>query len=360
MKYLALLCVPLYLLSGCKTSRIEEEKSGKEPETRTLDFQAETAESGVYIGFYNVENLFDTGDEPKKIDEDFLPSGRYNWTEDKYQRKLSQLASVVDELGVNGPDVLGLVEVENRKVVEDLAKTGRLSSRGYEVVHEESPDMRGIDVALIYDPDVFTYTRHTTCRINFPTDPDYTTRDVLIVEGTIDGEPLYLFVNHWPSRREGQRESEFRRIRAAIEVKEQIDSILAVQKDVNIILMGDFNDDPFNKSMATVLGGKKNISEVPDDGFYNPMYSLLDPDKQGTLTYQGKWNLFDQFLISEEILRDSNKLVYVEGSARIYSEGLNVGFGRGAENPRRAIFRGEFDPEGYSDHFPVYLQLRVN
>jgi len=360
MKYLALLCAMLYVFSGCKTSRTQEEASEKEPETRTLGFQRESNEPGVYIGFYNVENLFDTEDEAEKIDEDFLPSGRYNWTEDKYQQKLLQLADVIDELGVNGPDILGLVEVENRQVVEDLAKVGRLSSRGYEVVHEESPDMRGIDVALIYDPGVFTYTRHTTCRINFPTDPDYTTRDVLIVEGTIDGEPLYLFVNHWPSRREGQQESEFRRIRAAMEVKEQIDSILLVQKDANIILMGDFNDDPFNKSMASVLGGKRSVSEVPDDGFYNPMYSLLDPDKRGTLTYQGTWNLFDQFLISEELLRDSNELMYVKGSAGIYSEGLNVGFGRGAENPRRAIFRGEFDPKGYSDHYPVYLKLRVN
>ncbi len=356
MKFFAFIISALCLCIGCKSSKNTENTN----DSRSLGLLKPNQQNIVDIGFYNVENLFDTQDEPEKIDEDFLPSGRYQWTSDKYKRKLSQLAGVITNLGEEGPEIVGLVEVENKRVVEDLARTGALASKGYQVVHEESPDMRGIDVALMYDLDVFTYTGHVLCKMTYPTDPDYTSRDALIVEGTVNGEPLYLIVNHWPSRREGEKESEFRRVRSAIQVKTHIDSIFALREDANIILMGDFNDDPFNKSMARVLGGKKDIQKVSNRGFYNPMYNLLDPDETGTLTYRGKWNLFDQFLISEALLREDNELTYINGSAQIYSEGLNVGFGRGAENPRRAIFRGEFDPEGYSDHFPVYVKLIVN
>jgi len=346
----------LLLSFSCKTSQNSEEPVG----VRTLGASTVSPGTTIEIGFYNVENLFDTQDEPNKIDEDFLPAGRYNWTQEKYNQKLNQLALAISGIGKGGPEVLGLAEVENRKVVEDLTRTERLASRGYQVVHEESPDARGIDLALIYDPTYYTYQRHKAIRIRFPSDPDYTTRDILLVEGTINGKALYILVNHWPSRREGQQESEYRRVGVAQQLRAQIDSLNEVDPGANVIVMGDFNDDPFNKSIDEVLRGEAEPDQTDANELYNPMYNLLNPEDQGTLTYRGKWNLFDQILLSDDLLDKANPLVYINKSAKIYDKGLNVGFGRGSENPRRAIFRGNFDPEGFSDHYPVYIRLKVN
>ena len=219
--------------------------------------------------------------------------------------------------------------------------------------------MRGIDVAFAYDPKTFKYISHEAREIYFPKEPEYTSRKILMIEGQIAGENIFLFVNHWPSRRGGQLESEERRLTAARLVRKMIDEIMAKHSDANIILMGDFNDDPFNKSLMSVIGAWGDAASLDEDGFYNPMFVLHNPNNQGTLTYRGKWNLFDQIILSEDLLDDEGKLFYKDQSARIVNEGLNVGFGRGAASPRRAIFRGEFDEEGFSDHFPVCVDLEV-
>lgn len=311
------------------------------------------------VAFYNVENLFDTEDNPDKIDEQFLPEGDYKWTNEVYVHKLGNLAHAIEALGdADGPEILGLAEVENRRVVEDLVQLTSLKGRGYAVVHEESPDMRGIDVALVYDPKVFRYQRHKKLLVDFPDEQDYTSRDILLVEGTVRKQTLYVLVNHWPSRRGGESESEPRRLRAAAIARAATDSLFALNPNANIILMGDFNDDPHNKSVTESMQASGTRTAVKPGGFFNPMASLHDRDSRGTLTYQGKWNLFDQFLVSQHLLGDS-KLHYVEGSAAVYNpEFLQVGFGSAKEAPRRAIFRGAFVPEGFSDHFPVYLQLQ--
>ncbi|RMG54288.1 MAG: endonuclease/exonuclease/phosphatase family protein [Bacteroidetes bacterium] len=316
---------------------------------------------GLMIGFYNVENLFDAEDDPDRDDSEFLPGGRYDWTEEKYAQKLENIADAIAAMGTQGPDVLGLAEVENMHVLEDLVKQPALAARGYAIVHEESPDMRGIDVALIYDPSRFRYTGYETFKLTFPTEPDYTSRPILVVHGEVKGEALHVLVNHWPSRYGGQAESESRRLVAAEKVAEICANLRRQEADPAIVIMGDFNDDPFNKGLAEVLQGAATPEAVTETGCFNPMYALHDPESRGTLTYQGKWNLFDQILVNADLIDSDGRLYYVEGSATIHGpEFMQVG-GDGAakDMPRRAIYRGEFQPEGFSDHFPVYLRLGV-
>ncbi|MEM7368541.1 MAG: hypothetical protein AAF587_08045 [Bacteroidota bacterium] len=314
----------------------------------------------LLIAFYNVENLFDTQDQADKIDEDFTPSGRYKWDETKYQTKLQNLSRVIQSMGSTGPAILGLAEVENRAVLEDLVQMSSLSARNYAIVHEESPDMRGIDVALLYDPAEFHYKSHQAYEILFPTEPDYTSRKVLMIQGKINKEEVYLFVNHWPSRRGGMEVSEVRRLTVARRVRQILEQIRKDQPNAHLLLMGDFNDDPFNKSLAEVLQAKSSPDRLSPDALYNPLYSLHQPDSVGTLTYKGKWNLFDQILISPSLLEAGSRCTYISQSAGIHRpEFMQVGGnGYAKDMPRRAIFRGEFRDDGFSDHFPVYLKLK--
>ena len=354
MKIISFSFIAACLLCSCKSSP----KPSSEASSRNPVVGAGLPDE-IQIAFYNVENLFDLSDHPDKIDEDFLPGGRYNWTKSSYQGKLSQLGKALVGMGEEGPHILGIAEVENAEVVEDLFEQNQEILRSYELVHEESPDMRGIDVALAYDPTVFQYIRHQKIPYFLPQDPNYTSRDILLVEGKVGNETLYVMVNHWPSRRDGPEASEPRRLRAAELARAAVDSLLDIDGRSNIILMGDFNDDPSNRSIDLTLMGEENIQDLSEEELYNPLAELHNPQEEGTLVYKGKWNLFDQILLSEELLSPLNGLRYLKGSATIYSKNLTVGFGRGAANPRRGIFRGKFDPEGFSDHFPVYVRLKV-
>lgn len=324
----------------------------------TNDPYPRSSSPGLWVAFYNVENLFDTEDEPEKIDEDFTPDGRYQWTRTKYQTKLENLARAIAAMGEAGPEIIGLAEVENRQVVEDLVAQSGLQVHNYRIVHEETPDMRGIDNALLYDPSVFEYETHLAYEMKFPAEPDYTSRKVLWVKGKVEGEGLHILVNHWPSRYGGQEESEPRRLAVAEQVRSILDRILAEDPKANILLLGDFNDDPFNKSLAEVIGARKDIP-AGEAEFYNPMYAMHQPDSVGTLTYRGKWNMFDQVLISQGLLDKKGKLRYEAGSASIFRpEFMQVGGdGPAKDMPKRAIYRGEFQPNGFADHFPVYIRL---
>ncbi|MEM6264161.1 MAG: endonuclease/exonuclease/phosphatase family protein [Bacteroidota bacterium] len=319
----------------------------------------EPIQKNISVSFYNVENLFDTEDDPLTADEDFTPDGKYNWTNKKYGIKLENIAKVIESMDA---DIIGLAEVENRKVLEDLVDQELIRRKKYQIVHAESRDPRGIDVALLYNPEAFQYVRHKTVRPRFPKEPGYRTRDILVVEGMTKGAyRVYFAVNHWPSRRGGQEETEERRLSAARSLKVLSDSIHREHRNrVNMVLMGDFNDDPDDKSITWALGAWKTYPKLRDDGFYNPMFYLHKPEEYGTLTYKGKWNLFDQFIVSEDLTKADNPLTYVMESAQVYRpQWIQVGFGRSREAPRRAIFRGEFVKEGFSDHFPIMMKLKV-
>ncbi|KGL61835.1 endonuclease/exonuclease/phosphatase family protein [Polaribacter sp. Hel1_85] len=306
------------------------------------------------IGFYNVENLFDTVDDPTTFDDDFTSDGKKKWNNKRYRDKIKKLGSVISQLGNkqshHAPAIVGLVEVENAKVVSDLANSKNLRKHHYDFVHYDSPDDRGIDVALLYNKQLFELLGSE----NFPLyledeegKRDYT-RDVLVVYGNLNGELVHILVNHWPSRREGTLESEYKRVEAAKLARTIVEVIQARNYDAKIMIMGDFNDDPTSKSVKEYL--------VTED-FYNPMEKLLDRDAVGTLTYNSKWNLFDQIIITKNFLQPELEKHHFKHAEVFNKEWLKIFKGKLKGSPFRTYI-GPWYQGGFSDHFPVYLFLK--
>lgn len=311
------------------------------------------------IAYYNLENLFDIEDDPNNPgDDEFLPQSAYNWTQDKYEKKLDNMAQVLSRIGRDntplGPAVIGVSEIENRRVLEDLVQRSAIKNMNLKIVHEESPDWRGIDVGLLYNPDLFTVENHKARTFVMKDRPDYRTRDHLLVSGWLAGEKIHVIVNHWPSRFGGKKSSVLREA-AAASVTLITDSIFAMEENAKIFIMGDLNDDPKDKSVRRVLNAKKEIKEVKPQGLYNPMWKLHNQGV-GSLAYQGKWSLFDQIILSYELLgNDYSSLKYWKAEIfnrdfLIQKEGKNKGY------PLRT-FSGNTFINGYSDHLPVLVYL---
>ncbi|WP_158838985.1 endonuclease/exonuclease/phosphatase family protein [Polaribacter sp. L3A8] len=308
------------------------------------------------IGFYNVENLFDTVDDPKTFDDDFTTNGKNHWNNKRYRDKIKKLGSVISQLGNEqsyyAPAIVGLVEVENAKVVRDLVNSKDLRNHHYGFVHYDSPDDRGIDVALLYNKQLFELLGSEHFPLYLEDDEgkrDYT-RDVLVVYGKLNGELVHILVNHWPSRREGTEESEYKRVEAAKLASTIVEVIQAKNFDAKILIMGDFNDDPTSKSVKEYL--------VTED-FYNPMEKILDRDSVGSLTYEGKWNLFDQIIISKNFLEKKEGKLYFEHAAVFNKKWLKIFKGKLKGSPFRTYI-GPWYQGGFSDHFPVYVFFKKN
>lgn len=313
---------------------------------------------GVYsVAFYNLENLFDTEYDETINDEEYTPKGAKQWTPERYRRKLNNLASVISKLAREhtpaGPAAIGISEIENRKVIEDLLATGELAKMGYEIVHQDSPDRRGVDVALIYNPRLFQVTSYKAVPYILPDNPNFRTRDQLLVSGYLAGDPFHIIVNHWPSRY-GNKSSELREHAAYIS-KTIADSIYHADPSAKIVIMGDLNDDPTDKSTRVVLNAKKKQSEVKPGGLFNTMWEFYDRGI-GTLSYQDKWSLFDQIIISESLLgKDRSTLKFWK--AEIFNrEFLHQKEGKKKGYPLRT-FSGNTFLNGYSDHFPVIIYM---
>ena len=312
------------------------------------------------VGFYNLENLFDTIDGPNK-DEEFLPDGANHYTGTVYLDKLGKLSEVISQIGTDvtadGLSIMGCAEVENESVLKDLISQSKLKNRHYRIVHYDSPDERGIDVGLIYNPKYFTVTHSEALFVpvfNDDGSPRYT-RDVLYVAGLYDGDPLNIFVNHWPSRRGGEEVSAPGRAAAAQVCRHKIDSITRLNPDARILLMGDLNDDPVSASVVKVLKATGKIREVPRGGLYNPWVSFY---KQGlgTLAYNDAWNLFDQIILSEAFLH-REKPGFFYRDAYIFKKSFMIEqTGRYKGYPFRTYNFSKYQG-GYSDHFPTYLML---
>lgn len=309
------------------------------------------------IAFYNVENLFDTKDDEGVRDEEFTPTGSKAWTMDKYQKKLNNIASVLSKLSKEysptGAAVIGVSEIENRGVLEDLLKTGDLASMGYDIVHYDSPDRRGVDVALFYNPAIFKVTSSKPYQFNMPGQPNFKSRDQLLVSGTLAGEPFHVIVNHWPSRY-GAKSSESREYAASIS-KHIADSIYQDNPKAKVVIMGDLNDDPTDKSVKDVLGAKRTKKEVKPGGLFNTMWGFYDKGI-GTLVYQNKWNLFDQIIISENLLGDDRSTLKLWKPEIFNRDFLMQKDGKNKGYPLRT-FSGDTFLNGYSDHFPVLIYL---
>ncbi len=309
------------------------------------------------IAFYNLENLFDTiPNNSRGRDEEYTPEGKKVWGSKIYTEKLENMADVISKIGTEhspkGPAILGVCEVENRSVLEDLVKMPKIADRNYKIVHFDSPDYRGIDVGLLYQGGIFELTSSRSVTLNFPDAPKYKTRDQLVVSGKLDGEMIHIIVNHWPSRSGGEKRSRPRRVSAGKLCRTIVDSIMTVDPKAKIIVMGDLNDDPSNKSVTKALKAKGKKKKLKEGDLFNTTWSLHKKGI-GTLAYRDSWNLFDQLIISQQLLNDEEGYKFYK--TQIYNkkeicqkEGKYKGY------PLRTHV-GSTYMGGYSDHFPSYL-----
>ncbi len=319
----------------------------------------------IAVGFYNLENLFDTINDPDNPgDDEFTPKGEKLWNSDRYMHKIHNMAYVISKiavdkkLGLKGLAVLGVSEVENRKVLEDLVRDSSLKSRNYKIVHYDSPDHRGIDVALLYNPAVFKVESSKQTPLIIKGEPDFHTRSQLVVRGKLMGEDFAFIVNHWPSRRGGEKRSLPYRIAAAELAYHLIDSLKQLNPNIKVILMGDLNDDPISKSVKKYLHSKGKKEQTGNNDLFNP-FEKYYREGIGTLAYRDNWNLFDNMFVTKSLLmKDKSDL---DGwkfyKAKIFNaEFLKQKEGKFAGYPFRTFVGNNF-MGGYSDHFPVYMIL---
>lgn len=315
------------------------------------------------VGFYNQENLFDTCHDEGKRDYDFLPTGSYKWNAMKYNHKLNNMSRALADMGTDvlpniGCAIIGLAEVENSKALDDLIAQPALSARNYQYVHIEGPDRRGIDCALLYNPSLFSVknTRLVPYVQKLKKDSAFYTRGFLTVSGTLADENVAVIVCHLPSR---FSESFYREL-GAEQVKAIKDSLLNDDPNCKVFVMGDMNDDPIDKSMAGILKGKGNIKDVNEGDMYNPWYNILVKEGVGTLLYQGSWNLFDQILVTPNLLNKDDKKDF--SSLKFWKnqifkrDYLFQTEGKYKGSPKRTTAGGVW-LNGYSDHLPVVIYL---
>ena len=321
--------------------------------------------------FYNVENLFDTNDDPNKDDKDFLPDGFMNWTTRKYKKKLRNIASVITAVGgMQSPALVGLCEVENDSVITDLINHSPLRSQGYKYVMTDSPDIRGINVALLYQRNQFKLIDYTEYEIEFSEKNRRPTRNILHATGlTISKDTIDVFVCHYPSRSGGQIETEPARIESSEVLRKKIDSLFTKRNIANIIIMGDFNDNPEDKSISKILRAY-SADKLSQGGFSDidtdkELFNLFNRNKinkeKGTYNYQGKWYINDHIIVSGNLLKTENQISVKNNRAFIYNEDFLL------ENDLKYYgqkpFRTNLGPRyngGFSDHLPVYMDIIIN
>lgn len=305
--------------------------------------------------FYNLENIFDTRDDPRTLDDDFTPEGSKKWTKKRYARKLRKLARTLHAVGKSTsgklPAVMGVAEVENKAVLRDLINTKPLNRYPLGIAHHDSPDERGIDTALLFDKSCFELVHSEAIPLlvyNQEGERDYT-RDILYVLGNLNGDRVHIFVNHWPSRRSGEEETEIRRLTASETLVAFMQTIKEKEADPNFLVMGDFNDGPDSRSIKQLKNGLD---------LYNPMEKLASPER-GSANYRRSWSLFDQILVSHSFF-NYQKGTHSFAHANIFdAHFLTEWRGRYLGNPFRT-YVGKKYLGGYSDHFPVYVLLKLN
>ena len=311
------------------------------------------------VAFYNLENLFDTLDTPDKDDYEYTPDGSRNWDTKKYMSKLQNMSTAISQIGADltktAPAVIGVSEIENRSVLEDLVKMPALKQYNFNIVHYESPDRRGIDVALLYQPAIFTVTNSQAVALKIKDKEDFFTRDQLVVSGILDGEKIYFIVNHWPSRYGGEKNSRPLRNAAADLCRSLADSIMNEDPNAKIIIMGDLNDDPNNESLLKHLNAKKDEKSTKKGDLFNTTYPLFQKGI-GTLAYRDSWNLFDQMVVSYPLLGDDKSTFKLYKTLVFNKDFLTQQEGSYKGYPLRTHAGGVYK-NGYSDHFPVYLYL---
>jgi len=322
------------------------ELHGQSPGAKT------NATKSYRIMFYNVENFFDAEIDTSRSYNEFTPEGNLHWTHRKVDAKRKAVYKVITALGQwSSPAIIGMVEVENKSVLTELIDKTPLKQKGYQVIHFDSPDFRGIDAALLYSPD-FRLISAKPVRITDPDDPEFTTRDMLYAKGILGNDTLHVIVNHWTSRYRGLLESSPKRLLQARALLHLTDSICQVHPNANIVAMGDFNDSPDNESMKLLVrdGGVGKL--------VNLHMQTNNSAVKGTLKFQGQWDIFDQMLVTENMLHASNSLWVVDSVGHIFSEPFVLEDDEkfGGVKPNRTNVGFTYHG-GYSDHLPVFLDI---
>ncbi|WP_274474152.1 endonuclease/exonuclease/phosphatase family protein [Mangrovimonas aestuarii] len=313
------------------------------------------------IAFYNLENLFDTINDPAKYDEASPIMELKIDKQQVYKKKIKNMARVISDIGhdlsKNAPVIIGIAEIENQNVLEDLVNDSALLAFDYGIVHYDSPDLRGIDVALLYQKKWFTPINTSKHELKIYDDEKKRvyTRDQLLVSGKLNGELIHITVNHWPSRRGGEARSKPKRMAAAKLCKSIVDSLQTIDPYAKIFIMGDLNDNPVNASLKKVLKTQHNSDDVSIKGIYNPMENLYKKGI-GSNAFRDSWSLFDQILISQPLLeKDYSSFRFYK--ADIFNENyLTTKNGQYKGYPKRSFANGNFT-NGYSDHFPAYVYI---
>jgi hypothetical protein len=317
-------------------------------------------ERGSRIMFYNCENLFDIYDDSIKDDGKFTPEGAYHWTKSKYYKKLDNISKVITSVGGwNPPELVGLCEIENKKVLLDLTKQSSLYILNYNIIHKESPDKRGIDVALLYQPQKYKPIYNKFIKIVFPKNRQKKTRDILYSKGVLSGDTVHIFVNHWPSRWGGQLESEGNRVYVASVLRKITDSIAMVNKYSNIIIIGDFNDTPVDKSLSETLGVFNDTSTINPNSLYNITKISSSYKNKGTIKYHSKWYKFDNIIISGSLLSNDNNVNMLTDGFSIFNAYflLEKDVKYMGYKPYRTFIGYKYNG-GYSDHLPVFIDFK--
>jgi len=325
--------------------------------------QLAPCKKNLLISFYNVENLFDTIHNPHKLDIEFTPEGRKNWTSKRYQDKIEKLSRVISSYDSSKlPDIVGLCEIENKNVVEDLTKSKALIKGKYQIVHHESPDIRGIDNALIYKTKGIKLISEQAYHVRMKENKRFKTRDVLYVKLYIKKakDTLHIFVNHWPSRRGGEEKSRPKRAAAALVVKHLSDSLILHCNNPKILIMGDLNDEPTNIAVKDVLGAQPLDSLPADTILYNLCYGKK---QEGLGSYHywktGEWNMIDNMIITGSLLNSDNGLIAKDKEVRIFKPSWVLHQdNKGVISPSKTYGKGYYG--GYSDHLSIYTYLYYN
>lgn len=302
------------------------------------------------IAFYNLENLFDYENNEHTLDKDFTPEGVFQWNREKYFQKINNLALVISGIGETRsaipPVFLGVCEIENETCLQDLVSSDHLKPFEYQYVFYKSNDLRGIHVAFLFQKNHFELLSSETYEIALDQNagPD-ATRDILLIKGKLFDKPIRILLNHWPSRTDGTKKTNAKRLRAAQRTKSIIDRIREEDTDSHIIVMGDFNDDPLSDSLREFLS----------EGFFNPMLQF-QKEKKGSVKYKGKWIMFDQILLNEHLMK-SDWFNYVSAHIHV-APFMTQKSGRHKGSPKRT-YLGKYFQGGFSDHYPVFVYFQT-
>ena len=319
---------------------------------------AQRGEKNFTVMFYNVENLFDILDDPAFEDEEFTPEGPKQWDDEKYQKKLKDITRVILSLPEKElPAIIGFAEVENKQVLDELSTQKGLKKGKYKSILIDGVDPRGIDCGLMYREDLFSYESHEMLPVEDLSGKEYPLRGILHVKGKgPDGKMLHIYINHWKSRRGGVKETEALRIYQAIALRRELDQLLSSESDPRVIIMGDFNDEPTNKSMVDILhaGNKRKNPWLNDT--YNLFYDMHNLDLGGSYIYRGVWQMYDQIIVSYSLLNQSKGLSTGFEGGKILKEEWMLYYDENndVKVPNRT-YGGNNYYGGISDHFPIYV-----